>query len=362
MTEEQHLREYTKALKAILPKHFFEPVPARMMYLPIFVGLFVLCAWGIVATPLVLLKLLLSFGAGYAFVGMGFLAHEILHGAVTKNPLVRSIAGTIAFLPLLVGARLWRKWHNVEHHGHTQHPHDDPDAMGTLEVAQQKPIFQWFFRQAPAFRSLFLFSSFTFWFSFHAHMMLRRFLPEFKPHERRVVIFQAILPYLVWLGVFLLVGPLNFLFVFVLPWVMANFIAMSFIATNHLLNPVTETNDPLMNSLTVRNPRWLEWLTLGFGLHVEHHIFPVLSPKYAHIVAAKIKELWPQRYNELPHWKALYYLWKTPRLYRDHRNLIEPTSGKVFGTMGFGLPERVQQHKQARINARAVGKKRGRSS
>lgn len=339
MTEEQHLREYTKALKARLPRHFFEPVPARLVYLPVFLALFGLCAWGIVATPYVWLKLLLSFGIGYAFVGLGFLAHEILHGAVTKHPMVRSVAGTIAFMPLLVGARLWRKWHNVEHHGHTQHPHDDPDAMGALESAIQKPFVRWLFRQVPALRSFFLFFSFTFWFSLHAHMMLRRFLPEFKPHERPVVVFQAVLPVLVWLLVLVWAGPLNFLFIYLLPWLMANFIAMSFIATNHLLNPITETNDPLLNSLTVRSPRWLEWLTLGFGYHIEHHVFPALSPKYAHVVAQKLKELWPERYNELPHWKALFYLWKTPRLYRDHRNLVEPTTGQVFGTLGFGLDD-----------------------
>jgi|UniRef100_A0A7C3HFI5 fatty acid desaturase len=356
MTEEQHLREYTKALKAKLPRYFFEPVPARLVYLPTFLALFGLCAWGIVATPHVWLKLLLSFGIGYSFIGLGFLAHEILHGAVTKHPIVRSVAGTIAFIPLLVGARLWRKWHNVEHHGHTQHPHDDPDAMGALETAIQKPFVKWMFRQVPALRSFFLFFSFTFWFSLHAHLMLRRFLPEFKPGERPVVIFQAVLPVLVWLSALFWAGSFNFLFVFVLPWLMANFIAMSFIATNHLLNPITETNDPLLNSLTVRNPRWLEWLTLGFGYHIEHHVFPVLSPKYAHVVAQKIKELWPERYNELPHWKALFYLWKTPRLYRDHRNLIEPTTGQVFGTLGFGLED--GKFRQPKPAHRKLGKKR----
>lgn len=204
--------------------------------------------------------------------------------------------------------------------------------MGALESAIQKPFVKWMFRQVPALRSFFLFFSFTFWFNLHAHMMFRRFLPEFKPHERPMVIFQAVLPVLVWFLVLFWVGPQNFLFVFVLPWLMDNFIAMSFIATNHLPNPITETNDPLLNSLTVRNPRWL---TLGFGYHIEHHVFPALSPKYARLIAQKIKELWPERYNELPHRKALYYLWKTPRLYRDYRNLIEPTTGQIFGILGF---------------------------
>jgi fatty acid desaturase len=339
MTEEQHLREYTRALKAHIPKHFLEPVPTRMTYLPVFLALFGLCAWGILATPYIVLKLLLSLGIGYAFIGMGFLAHEILHGAITKNPIYRSITGTIAFMPLMIGARIWRKWHNVEHHGNTQHPHDDPDAMGALESAVQKPFVQWMFKQVPALRSFFLFFSFTFWFTLHGTKMLLHYLPEFKPQEKPALYFQAILPPLVWLVVLFLVGPLNFIFIYFIPWLIANFIAMSFISTNHLLNPITETNDPLMNSLTVRNPGWLEWLTLGFGFHIEHHVFPILSPKYAAQVARKIKELWPERYNELPHYKALYYLWKTPRLYRDHRNLIEPTTGRMFGTVGFGLDD-----------------------
>lgn len=358
MTEEQHLREYTKALKARLPRHFFEPVRARLVYFPIFVALFLVCAWGVVATPWIWLKLLLALPIGYSFVGLGFWAHEVLHGAVVKSPIARSLLGTAAFFPLLVGARLWRKWHNVEHHGQTQHPADDPDAMGALESAAQKPFVKWMFKQAPALRSFFLFFSFTFWFSLHAHMMYRRFLPEFKPEERRIVTFQAALPFLFWAGVLLLVGPLNFVFVFVLPWMIGNFVAMSFIATNHLLNPITETNDPLMNSLTVRNPGWLEWLTLGFGFHIEHHVFPVLSPKYGARVAAEIKRLWPDRYNELPHWKALFYLWKTPRLYRDHRNLIEPTTGRVFGSLGFGLDDGRVAGRQGRA---AGGKKQAKA-
>ncbi|MFH4134760.1 hypothetical protein WAI79_20335, partial [Acinetobacter baumannii] len=60
MTEEQHLREYTKVLKARLPRHYFEPVPTRMVYLPVFLTLFGLCTWGILSTPYLLLKLLLS--------------------------------------------------------------------------------------------------------------------------------------------------------------------------------------------------------------------------------------------------------------------------------------------------------------
>ncbi|MCL5965045.1 MAG: fatty acid desaturase [Deinococcus sp.] len=341
MTEELHLREYTKALKSLLPRKYFEPVASRLWYLPIFIGLTLLASWGIVHLYPWWAKLLLSLPIGYAFIGLGFFAHEVLHGAVTKNPLLRSVVGTIAFFPLCIGARLWRRWHNVEHHGSTQHPDDDPDAMSTLEAMRERPELQVFHRLIPWFRSFLLFFSFTFWFTFHGQMMLKRFLPEFKGKERAVVLFQAVLPFAFWAALAFGVGAWNFVFIFVLPWSMANIVAMSYIATNHLLNPLTATNDPLMNSLTVRSPRLVEWLHLGFGYHTEHHVFPTISPRYARKVGELLKKMWPERYNELPHWRALYYLWKTPRLYRDHRNLIELTSGRVFGTMGFGLPERV---------------------
>ncbi|AEB10856.1 fatty acid desaturase family protein [Marinithermus hydrothermalis] len=345
MTEEQHLREYTRALKPHLPRDAFQPVPRRLLWLPVYLGTFILAAWGVTQTDLIPLKLLLSLVIAQAFTALGFLAHEILHGQVTKNPLIRSIAGTLAFLPLGVGARLWRKWHNVEHHGHTQHPEDDPDAMGTLEAMRERPFLQRFYRLAPGLRSLLTFLSFSFWFSFHALMMLRRFLPEFKGRERRVVLAQAVLPLLVWGGLLLWIGPADWAFVYLLPLLLTNFTVMSYIATNHLLNPLTHTNDPLLNSLTVRNPRWLEWLHLNFGYHTEHHVFPAMNPIHAPRVAALLKEMWPERYNELPHWKALYYLWKTPRLYRDERNLIELSTNRVFGTLGFGLEETLKAPK-----------------
>ena len=28
-------------------------------------------------------------------------------------------------------------------------------------------------------------------------------------------------------------------------------------------------------------PRWIEWLTLSFGYHVEHHLFPAMSSRHA---------------------------------------------------------------------------------
>ena len=73
-----------------------------------------------------------------------------------------------------------------------------------------------------------------------------------------------------------------------------------------------------------------------------------MSPKHAPLVKAKLKELFPDRYQELPFVQALAALWKTPRIYKDHVDLVDPTRELVFGTLGNGLdPERIEGRKVA---------------
>lgn len=338
-----HLGEYTRELKRRLPRSYFEPVPARALW--ILPHLFVIAGsyWLTLRFDALLVKAAAALLTGLSFASLGFLAHEILHGSVVRTPLLRDLLGGLCFLPFCLGPKLWRKWHNVEHHGHTQHDDDDPDAMGTLEDYRERPSLQVLYALAPRLRSLLTFAAFTFWFSFHAFEMLRRFAPEFKGRDRLVVWGQFFGPAAFWCLLLAWLGPVNFAFAYVAPLFIANFVVMSYIATNHLLNPLTPVNDPLANSLTVQTARLLDVLHFNFSHHTEHHLFPAMNPKYAPKVKALVKELWPERYNEMSHWKALVVLWRTPRLYRDESNLVDPKRRLVYSVAGRGLdPDRVQ--------------------
>jgi fatty acid desaturase len=352
-----HLGEYVRELRKRLPAHYFRPVPARLLWMIphalVIVGAALLIAtdgfglfpagWSWLA------KAGASLLIGVSFACLGFLGHEVLHGSVVKTPWLRDLVGAICFAQFNLGPKLWRKWHNVEHHGHTQHTDDDPDAMGTLEDYRERKSLQFLYRLAPWTRSLLTFVSFSFWFSLHGFMMLKRYSGEFpRRGERAVVVLQFALPVAAWLSLLVWLGPVSWLFVYLIPLLIANFLVMSYIATNHLLNPLTMTNDPLANSLTVRNPGWLEVLHLNFGFHTEHHIFPNMSPRFATILRRHIQELWPDRYHEMPHWKALRALWKTPRLYRDDSNLIDPHQGHFFPVIGRGMdPDRIEPKREA---------------
>ena len=104
---------------------------------------------------------------------------------------------------------------------------------------------------------------------------------------------------------------------------------MSYIATNHLMRPQTETNESLDNSMGVTTFSLLDRIHFNFSHHVEHHLFPHMNPKFAPQMRRWLKNETRNRYVSPPHWKALLYLYRSPRLYLDANTLIEPEKGKM---------------------------------
>jgi fatty acid desaturase len=149
---------------------------------------------------------------------------------------------------------LWVAWHNQAHHGNTGKPVADPDGFGTLSFWRKNRVVRVLERFAPGSgykrSGAFLF----FWFSVHSLLVLV-FHSErngyYERISRRVVYVESAAMVVFWATVLALIGPWSFLFVYVVPVMVANAIVMSYIATNHFLNPLTTVNDPLANTLTV---------------------------------------------------------------------------------------------------------------
>ncbi len=108
---------------------------------------------------------------------------------------------------------------------------------------------------------------------------------------------------------------------------------MAFILTNHSLSPRVPVDDPLISGLSVTTPRAIDWLTLRFGAHVEHHLFPSISSRHAPAIRAAVRARWPERFQEMPLTAALALLHRTARVYRDATTLIDPRTGATFPTL-----------------------------
>lgn len=343
MPEDYKRGHYLAKLNGLLPKKYFRRAPERLWWLLPHLGLITAGFYAITALNLnIWANLAISLVIGHSFACLGFLAHEVLHGTVVRPVWLQEALGVLCFAPFLLGPRLWRKWHNIEHHGHTQHGEDDPDAMATWEQFQARPELQKYYSLAPFLRSFLLFAGFSVWFSVHSLLMLRRYYGELEQRDRRAAITQLAIPTAVWFALLLWFGPLNFVFAYIVPLLAGNFLIMSYIATNHLLNPLSDSNDPLVTSLSLKVPTWLDVIHLRFSHHTEHHVFPNMSSKYAPYLKTELKRLWPDRYHEMPHWQAMLTLWRTPRIYHGHDELYDPKAGLAYGSLGRGLnPDKV---------------------
>jgi fatty acid desaturase len=324
---------YAREIKPLLPEGAFSPARSRLLWLPVHVAVVALAMYAISASwlpwPLVPL---LSLCIGMSFAGATFLAHETLHGAVIRGRRSRHWVGWLGFSPFLVSPRLWTAWHNRVHHGNTNHPARDPDAYPTLESYEGSRAVRAAMKVAPGNSRWTGVLPLLFGFSVHsAHVLIRAGRWGYlKPTEHRLAILETAIAVASWSAVAFILGPVHFLFAYLVPLMVANAIVMGFILTNHSLNPMTDHNDPLLNSLSVTLPRSLEWLTLRFGYHVEHHIFPSMSSRHAPHVRALLRSRWPGRYQSMSLPRALLMLHRTPRVYKAHDTLVDPRTSREF--------------------------------
>jgi fatty acid desaturase len=327
---------YVRELRPELPAEVFEPATSRLALVPAHLALIAIATVAISSSWMPwLLVPLLSLVIGVSFAGLTFVAHEAVHGGIVRGRTARQIVGWIGFLPFTLSPRLWAAWHDRVHHANANLA-DDPDMYPTLAEYRAS---RWIRFLVDAFSlgglrwrgTLSLIFGFTVQ-SAHQLVAARRrgFL---KPRAFGFAIAETLAGVAVWATVAAFVGFVPFLFVFVLPVLVANVIVMSFILTNHSLSPRVEINDPLVSGLSVTAPRWVEWLTLQFGYHVEHHLFPAMSSRYACRVREVLRRRWPRRYQSMPLRSALAELHRTARVYKDAVTLVDPPTGREYATL-----------------------------
>ncbi len=327
---------YAREIRPLLSRDQFAPARSRLLWIPVHLSVLVSGALLLSAFQLPWLAWpLVSVIMGCSFAGLTFLGHETLHGAVVRGKSLRRLIGWLGFLPFVVSPRLWEAWHNRVHHNNTNAPGVDPDAYPTLDEYQQNRAVRAVTELAPGRKRVTGAFSLLVGFSVQSlHMLVdARRRQWLSPSEHTRAIAETLLGIAFWTALAVLLGPLAFVFAYVIPLVVANTIVMSFILTNHSLSPLTDVNDPLLNSLSVTGPRWFEWLTLGFGYHVEHHLFPAMSARHAPALRAILRTRWPASYQSLPLLRALRALHRSARVYETQTTLLDPKTGRRWQTL-----------------------------
>ncbi len=334
--------QLVKTLRRRLPDHVFRPNGARIGWFFLHIGAFALAStlglkWGVVDGE-INWPLLLALGTlvGFNFAGLAFVAHETLHGAVTKNRRLKLLIGQIGFAPFCVSPHLWMAWHNRVHHPNTNVEGIDPDAYPSLNEYKTNRAARLAVQlAAPRCGKWRGTITLLLGFSIQSAQILlgakRR--NHLSPRHYRRALVETAFSATFWCAWAIILGPALFCFLYVLPLMIANTIVMSYILTNHSLSPLVHHDDTLTSTLSVTVPAWYETFSLQFGYHVEHHLFPTMSHVHGPLVREAICELCPERYQSLPLGKALAFIFTTPRVYKNDTILFDPETGAEASTL-----------------------------
>ena len=116
---------------------------------------------------------------------------------------------------------------------------------------------------------------------------------------------------------------------------------MAYIHTNHFLSPLTgEIDDPLVNSLSLKNSWLVDKIFSNFSHHVEHHLFPAMGSYHYPKVRKLLLKLYPERYKLIPMVDAIKMLLQTPRIYGDYTHLVSLDGTKKTDCLMPTVPAR----------------------
>ncbi len=320
-------------VRADLPPEVFVRRPMRCLLLIPLLGIVIGGSTALVMLPIPwYAALAVSVVVGNFYASMMFLGHEIAHGAIVRSRRLQNLLLYPGCAIFCISPYLWRVWHNCAHHAHTNRPDEDPDNFGTLEnFLHSPPLTRSFTKTAPGsghwLSAIYLFAFFT----LQAQSVLwwkSRIMPGYRRLKRERAVVDSVLLATFWIGVSITTGLRGTLFVVVIPMLVANFVVLSYVVTNHMVRPLSDKTDTLSTTMSVTTFKLLDRIHFHFSHHVEHHLFPAMSSSMTPHVRHSLVQHFGDRYLAPPHWRALLMVYQTPRVYDGPQALIEPYSGR----------------------------------
>ena len=322
-TETLPLAEYVRRLKPLLPDEAFLPCPSKLLRQMIHF-LFLLGSYvGIRFSGNWLIWFLCSLMIGHSLACLGFFAHELSHNAILRNRRIRYIFEIVCWGLILISPTVWRRVHNHTHHIYANTVADPDRRFLTSEDCR---ITWWYSRifhpnnESSRWNFIVYFDFVPYIFrntvaAFYPNQTKPTLVtakPTYTQRERITVALELLAIIALQWAIFHFVGGDFKRFVFASPVavLITSSIVMSYIFTNHLLNP--ESSDLLTNTTSIVVYRIFDRLHLNFSYHTEHHLFPGMNSDYYPKVSQLLTDRYGNRYNRVRFGDAWNQLWKIP--------------------------------------------------
>lgn len=343
-----HQSVYVKKLRPLLPAEAFEVDSSKIGILLINLAILIL-GWGIAANldrwPIYLLWLYLPLALvmGNSILVLLFGSHDLMHGSVLKKSRLTYLISFIGLSVWFMPPTQWKNLHNLVHHNNTNsladpdrnYLYEQPDTWGkwiqnifapSLEI---HPFWlavsmtgSWVVHNFRNLTSVLLFNNKSVDYVPAAFTV--------SPKDRWKIAFECLGILAIHFSIlfYLEFQPLKVAIAYFLPIAIGHAGGMFYIFTNHLMCPMTEVNDPLVNSVSIRVPKIFDVLHFNFSYHTEHHIFPGMNSDYYPAVQELLEIHYPGRMNLVDAGEAWRLLMETPRHYKDEVTFTD-SLGKI---------------------------------
>ncbi|MEM9265155.1 MAG: fatty acid desaturase [Cyanobacteria bacterium P01_F01_bin.13] len=340
---------YAKKLRPLLPKDAFQPDPSKLVILFINMAILLL-GWSIASYldrwPKALLWLYLpcSLVMANCVILLAFLGHDLMHGSVIRRKRLVYITTLFSQSVLWIPPTLWKNIHNRVHHNKTNsledpdrnYLYEEPNAFGKWAQDFLVPS------STVTLPGLLLGMAIAWGVYGCRHLIAVLFFDQkdcphvtaqvsVKPGERHAIAAEFIFILLLHFSIlaYLHFNPLKLILAYFLPIGLGYAGMIFYIYTNHMFCPMTSVNDPLVNSVSVKVPKFLDLIHFNFSYHAEHHIFPGLNSDYYPLVREYLAQLYPERMGYVVCAKEAWrLLLTTPRHYLDETTFTDLT-GKM---------------------------------
>lgn len=345
--------EYRAKLREHLPLKCFEPDFGHVFHYMFFMIVYCAGIYGLACFDFALpVKILISIIMGVSLGALTFFLHDLLHSSIIKSKPVMYLFGLSVGLFNLFAPSFWQKVHNL-HHARTGNI-DDPDRSYLKDEGPSNPVEKVVYKTRisnesynPVLSLIFMSTGFFWYFlntmfyglvgrkaSIKEDKKYQRIQELFKSNKSRLFVLSELIIIFSFQAVLFVLAAdknlFNFFLISALPIAISHFIAMSYIHTNHFVSPFTgEIDDPLVNSLSIKDSWIVDKIFSNFSHHVEHHIFPAMGSRHYPKVRKLLLKFYPERFQLLTMLDAMKLLFNTPRIYNDYTSLITTDGKKI---------------------------------
>jgi fatty acid desaturase len=276
---------------------------------------------------------------------LAFLSHDMMHGSVIRNYRLATKLAIVSQSVLWMPPTLWKIVHNRVHHAQTNMA-GDPDRNYFLQEPNTigKRVQSLLFPSSEQTLPWLVFGMLTMWAMYAFRNILSALIwkncsDDLAPasysvsqRDRWAISGELVVIISIHLCLlaFLSFNVLQIALAYFLPLTLGYAGMMAYIFTGHLVSAAVETNDPLLNSLSMKLPKFMDVLHVHFSYHAEHHIFPGLNSDYY----PEVRELLRQHFSERMGYlvtgvEAWRMLLSTPRQYLNNITLVSHNGEKL---------------------------------